>query len=83
MSPDTDCSPEPSVEGGKILSQFTHTFLDFPSKSSGSPAAKRIKLDGTESTVSQKSNRVRFPFCPLYQVITCYRIPLTTRKASR
>jgi hypothetical protein len=83
MSPDADCSPEPSVKGGEILTRVTHTFFDFSSKSPGSPAVKRIKLDGTESTVSQKSNRIRFRFCPLYQLITCYRIPLTIRKASR
>lgn len=86
MPPNIDFSPESAVEGGKIAFKLILTVFDFPVKGTDSPSkrvAKRAKRDEGKSTASEGSSRVRFRLRPLYQFLTCSRIPLTISRASR
>ena len=67
MSPNTDFSSEPAVEGGMITSQFIQTFFDVRLENTDSPmkhVAKRAKLDEGGSIASEKPVRVTFRLFP-------------------
>jgi hypothetical protein len=75
MSPNADFSPDSTVEGGKIAFKPIPTFFDFLSERTDSPVGG--------STASEKLSRVRFDLHPLYQFLTCSRIPLMIARASK
>jgi hypothetical protein len=86
MSPNADFSSESTVEGGEIVQRWIPTFFDFLRAGTGSPSkpkAKKARHDGSGSTASEKLDRVSFHLRPLYQFLTCSRIPLTIARASR
>ena len=86
MSPNVDFAPESAVERGLISFKLIVTFFNNPFERTGSPSkpvAKRAKHDGGGSTASERSSRVRFRLCLLYQFLICSRIALTIARASR